>query len=49
MEVFSNQSSGTSKVKIIKDKELNSSMTLCRKGTSTRFFTTDKLYSIGMK
>lgn len=50
MEIFSNQpSSGPSKIKIIKDPELDSSMSLCRRGVSTRFFTDNKLYSIKMK
>jgi len=48
MEIFSNKPSST-KVKIIKDKELNSDMTLCKRGVSTRFFSGTKLYSIGMK
>ena len=48
MEIFSNDPS-TKKVKIIKDKELSSGMNLCKRGVSTRFFTDNKLYSIGMK
>lgn len=48
MEIFSNKV-GSTKVKMIKDKELNSDMSLCKRGTSTRFFTDNKLYSIGIK
>jgi len=48
MEIFSNKIS-SKKVKIIKDKELSSGMTLCKRGVATRFFTDNKLYSIGMK
>jgi hypothetical protein len=48
MEIFSDNPS-SSKVKVIKDKELSSSMKLCKRGVSTRFFTDNKLYSIGMK
>lgn len=48
MEIFSNNTD-SSKVKIIKDKELSSSMKLCKRGVSTRFFTDNKLYTIGMK
>lgn len=49
MEVFSNNPLSSSKVKIIKDKELTSDMNLCRRGVSTRFFTDNKLYSIRMR
>jgi hypothetical protein len=48
MEIFSNNPD-SSKIKVIKDKELSSSMKLCKRGVSTRFFTDNKLYSIGMK
>ncbi len=48
MEIFSNKIS-SKKVKIIKDKELSSGMTLCKRGVATRFFTDNKLYSIGMR
>lgn len=48
MEIFSNIPT-SKKVKIIKDKELSSGMNLCKRGVSTRFFTDNKLYSIGMK
>ena len=50
MEVFSSVSySSKSKVKIIKDPQLNSKMVLCKRGASVRFFTDKKLYSISMK
>ncbi len=48
MEIFRNDPS-IKQVKIIKDKELSSGMTLCKRGVSTRFFTDNKLYSIGMR
>jgi len=48
MEIFSNNPDSI-KVKIIKDKELNSDMKLCKRGVSTRYFIGNKLYSIGMK
>jgi len=48
MEIFRNDPS-VKQVKIIKDKELSSGMNLCKRGVSTRFFTDNKLYSIGMK
>ena len=48
MEIFSNMIDST-KVKLIKDKELSTNMNLCKRGVSTRFFTDNKLYSIGMK
>lgn len=38
-----------SNVKIIKDKQLNSDMVLCKRGAAVRFFTDKKLYSITMK
>ena len=48
LEIFSNLLA-SNKVKIIHDKEVSSNMSLCKRGASTRFFTDNKLYSIGMK
>lgn len=49
MEIFSNKFTSGSKVKIIKDKELNSDMLLCKRGVEARFFTDNKLYSLKMR
>lgn len=49
MEAFMNTPSSMHKVKVIKDTQLSSDMTLCSRGARARFFTGTTLYNISMK
>ncbi len=46
IEIFSRSSKN---VKVIKDTQLHTNMTLCKQGTAVLFFTDNKLYNIQMK